>query len=81
MQTSRTLQELLEEKEEVFRTGLGTLEGVTAKIYVDPDVQPRYHKPRTVPFALRKKVDEELERLQTLGVINSLTGPRPLYQC
>ena len=69
VQTSRTLQELLEEKEEVFRTGLGTLEGVTAKIYVDPDVQPRYHKPRTVPFALRKKVDEELERLQTLGVI------------
>ena len=63
---------MLEENSEVFKPGLGKLKGVTAKLYVDPTVQPRFHKPRQVPFALRKKVDEELERLQSVGVLRSV---------
>lgn len=54
---------------DVFKPGLEELKGVRAKLYVDQTVQPRFLKPRPVPFALRKKVDEELDCLQTLGMI------------
>ena len=41
----------------------------TTKLYVDIEAMPRCFKPRSVPFALRAKVDNELQRLQTTGVI------------
>ena len=72
MNTTRTLEGVLEQNSEVFKDGLGTLKGVTAKIYVDKDAQPRFHKPRTVPFAIRPKVEDELQRLQELGVIRPI---------
>ena len=45
----------------------GTLNGFKARIYVDPDTPPLFNPTRSVPFSLRKKVDKELERLQTQG--------------
>ena len=53
----------------VFKEGLGTLKGFKAKIYVDPDTPPRFSPARSVPFALRDKVNEELQRLQEEGTI------------
>ena len=53
----------------VFQEGLGTLKGVTAKFYIDDTVKPVFVKARTVPLALRAKVEEELDRLQQAGVI------------
>ena len=70
--TTHTLETILEKHSEVFKKGLGTLQGVSAKIYVDQNAQPRFHSPRPVPFALRKKVEEELERLQSLRVIKPI---------
>ena len=32
-----------------------------ARIYVDPDDHPRFHPARSVPFALRDMVEQELE--------------------
>ncbi len=40
-----------------------------AKIHVYPSAQPRFCKPRAIPYALRRKVEEELERLQRTGII------------
>ena len=54
----------LEPYKSVFTAGLGKLKGVTAKLYLDEAVQPRYCKPRPVPFSLRAKVEDELERLR-----------------
>ena len=59
----------LEPFKDLLTTGLGKLEGVTAKLYVDETVQPRYCKPRPVPLAMRAKVESELDRLQEEGVI------------
>ena len=40
-----------------------------AKFYVDDTVKPRFCKPRPVPFALRAKVEDELDRMQDAGII------------
>ena len=63
--TTLTLQGVLEEHSEVFRDELG----VTAKIHVDPEAQPKFHKARPVPSAPRMKVEDELEHLQKLQTI------------
>ncbi len=39
-------------------------------LLVDEKVKPKFHKPRTVPFVLREKVEAKLERLQSVGVIS-----------
>ena len=48
---------------------MGTLKGFHAKIYVDPDAIPSFHPPCSVPFALRDKVEQELELLQKQGTL------------
>ena len=59
----------LEPYKDLFTASLGKLEGVTAKLYVDETVQPRYCKPRPVPLAMRAKVESKLDRLQEERVI------------
>ena len=66
---SDPVQTVLDRHPSVFREGLGTLNGFKAKIYVDPDAQPRFFRARPVPYAFRDKVDKELERLQGEGTI------------
>jgi len=53
----------------VFDDGLGEIKGMEGRIDVDPQAQPCFCKARPVPFALRDKVEAELERLQRAGVI------------
>lgn len=62
-------QDILAKYADVFRDELGTLKGTLVKLCVDPNAQPRFFKPRTVPYAMRAKVEAELERLQQAGVI------------
>ena len=66
---SPTLQEILQKHSEVFKEGLGELKGVAAKIHVDKNVLPEFHRANRVPFAMREKVERELHRLLSLGVI------------
>ena len=62
-----TLSQVLEKY--FFKEGLGELRDVRVKLHIDGDMQPRFHRARQVPFAIRKKVEEELEQLQTQRVI------------
>ena len=63
------LKEILTANEEVFKDELGTVAGVKAKIYVDQNAPPNYFKARPVPYALKEKVELELERLEKDGQI------------
>ena len=54
---------------ELFEEGLGTLKGTTAKIHVDPTATPTFHKDRPVPYALREKIELDLERLERAETI------------
>ena len=66
---SPSLQALLARYPAVFRDSLGTLQGFQAKILVEPGVTPRFNPARSVPYALRDKVDKELQRLQDQGIL------------
>lgn len=48
------------------------MRGVTAKIIVDSEAQPRFCKPRSVPFALRARVEAEIDRLERARVIEAV---------
>ena len=53
----------------MFKEDLGNISGIRASNPVDPMAYPRFFRARTVPFALREKVEQEIIRLQELGVI------------
>ena len=63
------LSVILDNHSSLFKEGLGTIQGETAKLHTNPQVHPKFCKPRPVPFSLREKVEVELERLEKEGII------------
>ncbi|XP_060786568.1 LOW QUALITY PROTEIN: uncharacterized protein K02A2.6-like [Neoarius graeffei] len=63
------LQQVLSKHEDVFKEELGMLKGMKATIRVSAEACPKFYRPRSVPYAMRTKVEEELERLQREGII------------
>ena len=59
---------------EVFKEGLGTMKGIEGKLYPDKDVSPKFFKARSVPYAMKDKVAEELMRLKKEGVIEEVNN-------
>ncbi|KAL5479657.1 hypothetical protein EMCRGX_G023208 [Ephydatia muelleri] len=51
---------------------LGLVKGVTVKLYVDSSATPWFFRPRSVPHALRGRVEQELERLEKTGIIEAI---------
>ena len=72
VQNQTELQRLLEKHQAVFEGCLGCIKGVKAKFYLKPHTQPKFCRARTVPFALRGKVEAKLQRLQDAGVIEQV---------
>lgn len=60
---------MLEQNAAAFSRELGKLKGFEALIHVDPQAQPRFCKPRPVPYAMQSKVDEELDRMVASGIL------------
>ena len=53
-----------------FPDELGTVKGLQVKLHVQSEAQPRFFRPRPVPsYALRHRVDEELQRLEKASII------------
>ena len=64
-----SLADVLESHKDVFNDTLGLIKGTAAKLHVDPSIPPRFCPARSVPYALRDKVSQELDRLEQLGII------------
>ncbi|KAL3242596.1 hypothetical protein MRX96_047709 [Rhipicephalus microplus] len=60
---------LFEEFAVVFDGGLGCYKGPPVKLALNPEVVPVRLKARRVPFALRQKIDAELDKLLQQGVL------------
>lgn len=69
---SSALKTVLEKHFDVFSNDLGKVKGTKAKICIDPKAIPKFCKARVVPYALCKKVDLELERMEKEGIIESV---------
>ncbi|KAL9960436.1 hypothetical protein ACROYT_G033892 [Oculina patagonica] len=68
----KDLNEILETHSSIFQEGLGKVEGVKAKIHIGPSEKPRYLKARPVAYALREKIELELDRLVKKGTIETV---------
>ena len=60
---------ILDRHSNVFKDELGQVQGATAKFHVNSDCQPKFCKARPVPYALRAKVEAELDRLEKEGIL------------
>ena len=67
------LDQVLSKHSHVFQEGLGKLMNVKVKLSIDPTVTPKFHKARSLPFALKEKVEAELQRLKEQGNISPVT--------
>ncbi|XP_064475575.1 uncharacterized protein K02A2.6-like [Ornithodoros turicata] len=64
-----TVENVIAKHQDVFSDTLGTLKDVTAKLQIQDGARPRFFKARAVPFALRDRVAEELQRMQREGIM------------
>ena len=57
---------------DVFKPGLGTIKGITAKLKMKPDAQPKFCKACPVPYALQEAVDAEYHRLESESIVEKI---------
>ncbi|XP_046968007.1 uncharacterized protein K02A2.6-like [Vanessa cardui] len=70
---SLKLDQLLEEySTSVFRSDIGKIPNFQAHLNLKTNVQPICIKPRRVPYALKSKIDNEIERLCEQGIITKI---------
>ena len=53
----------------MFNDELVTMQGTKAKLFVKSGSKPKFFKPRPVPHALKGAIEQELDRLQGMGVM------------
>ena len=63
---------LLDDYPTLFGSG-GKLKNTTVSLNIDQTVPPKFHKARPLPYTLRNKVEEELDRLVTVGTISPVS--------
>ena len=64
-----TLEQILKRHEDIFKEDLGLVKSAPAKIHIISTAQPKFCKARTVPYALKERVELELEKLERMGII------------
>ena len=67
--TEVTLKALLDKHSALFNDELGTIKSFQAKLNVRPEAQPKFFRPRAVPFAIKPPIEQELDRLEEQGFI------------
>ncbi|KFD45214.1 hypothetical protein M513_13909 [Trichuris suis] len=67
--TNRSIEELLEKYAELFSDSLGVVKGPPVTLYTDDSVAPIQMSARRVPFALKHRIEEELNRLVSQGIL------------
>ena len=68
-ETEKWLNDLQIKYPSVFKDVLGTLKGMKAKVNLKEGAIPVFCQSRSVPFAMKAKVEEEIERLENQGII------------
>ena len=69
MVSCKSLVQILHKYDEVFRDELGTIHPFVAELSITPGASSKFCRARPVPFSLRPAVEEELDRLESQGVL------------
>ncbi|KAJ8019091.1 hypothetical protein HOLleu_42544 [Holothuria leucospilota] len=56
----------------VFNDDMGCVKGVKVKLELAEGAQPKFFKPRALPFAQKSKVGDELERMVKSGILEKV---------
>ena len=67
-ETNTDVSNLLNKFTNVFSEGIGTMADIEVHIELKDDAMPKYYKARAVPYALKQKIDSELDRLVKEGI-------------
>ena len=67
--TTKKLENILKEHPEVFKPSVEKLKGHEANVMVERNSKPRFNKARPVPYAIRPKLEQELDCQQSKGII------------
>ena len=71
-----TTPDVCDEFPELYE-GMGKMTDVKVKFYVDNEIKPKQQSHRRIPFHMRKRVEDELKRLEQLDIIEKVDGPTP----
>lgn len=66
------VENLFDEFRTVFCEELGCFKGEPVKLYLKSNATPKYFKPRPIPFSLKAKVEQELDRLVNGGILTPI---------
>ena len=66
------LRRTIQNHPNVFKPGLGTVKGITAKLEMKPNARPNFCKARPVPYALQEAVEAEYNRLESEGIVEQV---------
>ena len=72
--SSRKVDNLVKQNSVLFQ-GIGKLKDREIKLHIYESVQPVAQPHRRIPFHLREKVENELDRLEQLDIIEKVDGP------
>ena len=67
-----TCRDLVQKYAEVFQDDRGTMRNYCAHLSLREGARPQFHRPRSVPFAIRDAVGQELDRLEETGVLRKV---------
>ncbi|GFQ85833.1 retrovirus-related Pol polyprotein from transposon 412 [Trichonephila clavata] len=70
--TEQNLNNLLREYKDIFDDKLGEISNYEAKLKLRPGVKPIFCRVRTVPYALKGRVENEIDRLEKEGIIEKV---------
>ena len=71
LEQTTPLEGILDKHSIVFSEEFGCMNGSAVQLQIDK-IQPKFFKPRTVPYILKEKVETELQRLEKLGIISPI---------
>ena len=70
---SKALQDVMNVNNKIFKPELGHCVTVKATLILQEEANPKFCKPRKLPFALKPVVGDELDRLENQGVITKVS--------